>query len=116
MTLAAATGSGHRTILTLEGTFPSCYKHRSHRAILSRPWAAVMPDGWVWHLVATGGVLGLTAFLASALAALPRGVDAAIATRGAPFPWPVYLAGLALGSLGLLRVVAHYRIRPASGS
>ena len=52
------------------------------------------PDGWVWLLVASGGGLCLAAFLAGALAALPRGVDAAFATRGGPFPWPVYLAGL----------------------
>ena len=74
------------------------------------------PDGWVWLLVATGGVLCLTAFLAGALAALPRGVDAAFATHGGPFPWPVYLAGLALGMLGLLRVVARGRTLPAQES
>ena len=74
------------------------------------------PDGWVWLLVASGSVLCLSAFLASALAALPRGVNAAFATRGNPFPWPVYLAGLALSMLGLLRVVARAHILPANGS
>jgi hypothetical protein len=58
-----------------------------------------------WLPVALGAALCLGAFMAGALAALPRGVEVAFATRGGPFPWPLYGLGLALGVLGLVRVL-----------
>jgi hypothetical protein len=58
-----------------------------------------------WLPVALGAALCLAAFMADALAALPRGVEVAFATRGGPFPWPVYGLGLVLGVLGLARLL-----------
>ena len=55
-------------------------------------------------LVATRRVLCLAAFLAGALATLPRGLGGGTASGGL-FPWPVYLAGLALDTLGLPRAI-----------
>jgi hypothetical protein len=41
------------------------------------------------------------AFMAHGLMALPRGLEAAFATRGGPFPWPIYAVGLLLAAAGL---------------
>jgi hypothetical protein len=60
-----------------------------------------------WHDIATvllGAGLCLLAFMANALAVLPSGgLGAAYYARGGPFPWPVYAAGLLVGSAGLVR-------------
>ena len=60
-----------------------------------------------WRDVATvllGAGLCLQAFMANALAVLPNGgLEAAYYARGGPFPWPVYAAGLLVGSAGLVR-------------
>lgn len=54
--------------------------------------------------VVLGGCLCLAAFMANALLALPfGGVEAAYYARGGPFPWPVFAAGLLMGSAGLAR-------------
>jgi hypothetical protein len=50
-----------------------------------------------------GGGLCLIAFMSGALNALPDGLVAAFSVRGAPFPWPVYLLGIGVGSVGLVR-------------
>jgi hypothetical protein len=57
--------------------------------------------------VLVGGVLCLMAFMANALAALPVGVEAAFSVRGGPFPWPVYLVGVLVGSLGMVRALGR---------
>jgi hypothetical protein len=60
-----------------------------------------------WRDVASvllGAGLCLLAFMANALAVLPNGgLEAAYYARGGPFPWPVYAAGLLVGSAGLVR-------------
>lgn len=60
-----------------------------------------------WHdliAVVLGASLCLVAFMANALLALPKGgLEAAYYASGGPFPWPVYLAGLLVGSAGLAR-------------
>jgi hypothetical protein len=62
--------------------------------------------------VAVGAGLCLFAFMANALSALPSdGLEAAYYARGGAFLWPVYAAGLLVGSAGLLRSV----IRVPSG-
>ena len=67
------------------------------------------PGRQVWLLVLGGGGLCLIAFTADALLALPRGLNAAFAVHGVDaFPWPLYLAGLLCGSVGLgLAVTRH---------
>jgi hypothetical protein len=57
--------------------------------------------------VLLGGALCLAAFMANALLALPAGLEAAYAVRGGPFPWPIYLLGLGLASVGLVRSVTR---------
>ncbi len=51
----------------------------------------------------------LVAFMWTALATLPNGIEAAYYARGGPFPWPIFLVGIAIGTFGLLRVL----IRPS---
>jgi hypothetical protein len=51
----------------------------------------------------------LVAFMWTALATLPNGIETAYYARGGPFPWPIFLVGIAIGTLGLLRVL----IRPS---
>jgi hypothetical protein len=54
--------------------------------------------------VLAGTALCLLAFMANALAVLPRdGIEAAYYARGGPFPWPLFAAGVAVASLGLVR-------------
>ncbi len=53
----------------------------------------------------TGVALCLTAFMADAAAALPRGIDAAYNVRGGAFLWPVFGIGVAVGSAGLVRIL-----------
>jgi len=50
-----------------------------------------------------GAGLCLAAFMANALVQLPDGLAAAFNVRGGPFAWPIYLLGVAAGSLGLFR-------------
>ncbi|MBV9577510.1 MAG: hypothetical protein JO057_02850 [Chloroflexi bacterium] len=50
-----------------------------------------------------GAGLCLAAFMANALVQLPDGLAAAFNVRGGPFAWPIYLLGVAVGSLGLFR-------------
>ena len=60
--------------------------------------------------VLVGGGLCLAAFMANALAALADGgIEAAYYTRGGPFPWPLYAAGLVLGATGLVRSLTRTR-------
>jgi hypothetical protein len=61
------------------------------------------PAGYAWLLILGGALLCLLAFMADALAALPKGIEAAYLARGGTFPWPIY-------SLGLVLVVAGLRI------
>lgn len=55
--------------------------------------------------VLLGAGICLVAFMSSALAALPDGIEAAYYARGGAFPWALFLIGLALGSYGLGRAV-----------
>ena len=55
--------------------------------------------------VLIGSGLCLVAFMTSALAALPAGIEAAYNARGGPFPWPMYAAGVIVGSAGLVRML-----------
>lgn len=64
---------------------------------LARPGRAAVA------LVLLGAGLCLVAFMLDALRALAGGLDAAFATRGGPFPWPLYLAGVVLAVVGLVR-------------
>jgi hypothetical protein len=58
--------------------------------------------------VLLGAGLCLLAFMANALTVLPSGgLEAAYYARGGPFPWPVYAAGLLVGSTGLVRSVTR---------
>jgi hypothetical protein len=59
------------------------------------------PDAWI--PVVIGVVLCLGAFMADAITALPRGIDAAFLTRGGAFPWPLYTLGVVVGCYGLVR-------------
>ena len=59
------------------------------------------PSLSAWLLLIGGAVLCLLAFMAHGLLALPRGLEAAFAARGGPFPWPIYALGLLLGLVGL---------------
>jgi hypothetical protein len=54
-----------------------------------------------WLPVVIGLVLCLGAFMADAIAALPRGLEAAYASRGGAFPWPLYTLGVVVGCYGL---------------
>jgi hypothetical protein len=66
----------------------------------------VAPPTWpAWLLLIGGALLCLMAFMAHGLLALPRGIEAAFATRGGPFPWPIYAAGLLLAVAGLRLVL-----------
>lgn len=61
-------------------------------------------------LVLLGAGLCLLAFMASALAALPGGIDAAYNARGGAFPWPIFSAGIIVGSTGLLRTLTRVNL------
>jgi len=63
------------------------------------------PRPATWLLVLLGGVLCLVAFMVDALRALLNGLEAAYLVRGGPFPWPIYLAGLALACAGLVKAL-----------
>jgi hypothetical protein len=55
-----------------------------------------------------GATLCLLAFMTNALEVLPRGgIEAAYYARGGPFPWPVYAAGLVVGSIGVIRTISR---------
>lgn len=60
-------------------------------------------------LLLGGLLLCLAAFMMDALLALPHGLSAAFAVENGPFPWPLYLLGLAGAVLGTARVVSHPR-------
>ena len=59
------------------------------------------PTARAWLLITGGAALCLLAFMAHALLALPRGIEAAYMVRGGPFPWPLYATGLVLMVAGL---------------
>jgi len=61
------------------------------------------PSGTVLVLVIGGATLCLVAFMLNALQALGDGLLAAFETRGGPFPWPLYLAGVCLAVIGVVR-------------
>jgi hypothetical protein len=63
------------------------------------------PPPQAWLLVLGGGLLCLAAFMADALVALPRGIEAAFSVRGGPFPWALYSLGLALAAVGLVQAL-----------
>lgn len=56
-----------------------------------------------------GGALCLVAFTSSALKVLPSGLEAAFSVRDgvAAFPWPIYMLGLVIGGLGLVRALSR---------
>lgn len=58
-------------------------------------------------LLALGAALCLAAFMADALAALPGGITAAFDARSGPFPWLLYLPGLALLAVGGARALTR---------
>lgn len=63
-----------------------------------------LPGRGVWLLVLGGVGLCLLAFMFEALGVLfTSGLAAAFEVRGGPFPWPLYLAGVGLASVGLVR-------------
>jgi hypothetical protein len=58
--------------------------------------------------IALGAGICLLAFMANALTALPKGIEAAYYAGAGPFPWPAFVVGAAIGSYGLVRAL----IRP----
>jgi hypothetical protein len=57
--------------------------------------------------VVGGALLCLVAFMADSLRALVgNGLESAYYARGGPFAWPLFVVGLALGVLGLWRMLA----------
>jgi hypothetical protein len=65
-----------------------------------------VPTPSMWLLVLGGVSLCLIAFMFDAIAVLFRnGLEAAFEVRGGPFPWPLYLVGVLLVSVGLLRAL-----------
>jgi hypothetical protein len=67
------------------------------------------PSQSVWLLVGLGIVLCLVAFMLNALFALDSGLTAAFNARGGPFPWPLYLFGVGLAVIGLVRGLTSSR-------
>lgn len=63
-----------------------------------------------WVAMVSGALLCLGAFMADALLAMPRGLDAALSARGSAFLWAVYLPGLAIGAWGTWRAVTRPRL------
>jgi len=55
--------------------------------------------------IAASVMICLVAFMWTALAVLPNGIEAAYYARGGPFPWPIFLIGVAIGTFGLSRVL-----------
>jgi len=64
------------------------------------------PDRWAWAATVAGAAVCLGAFMADALLDLAGRSATPLATPSGTFPWPLYLAGLALGALGCYRIVA----------
>ena len=71
-------------------------------ALGRRIWA----DKWVWLLTGLSTLLCLASFMAGVLEAMPGGVAAALLARPGDFSWTMYGLGLAIGLLGLVRLVA----------
>lgn len=67
------------------------------------------PTPLSWALLAAGTAVCLLAFMLPAIQELPNGLVAAFSVRNPPFPWPIYLAGLALGTAGVGRTVTQPR-------
>lgn len=65
------------------------------------------PERLSWLLVLGGALVCLVSFMADALLALPRGIDAAFSVRGGPFPWPLYTVGLMLAAYGLIQALGR---------
>jgi hypothetical protein len=65
------------------------------------------PDWRTWVLLGVGTSLCLAAFMAGALLALPRGLEAAFSVRDAPFAWPIYAVGMTIGVAGVWRAVTR---------
>jgi hypothetical protein len=63
--------------------------------------------------IAIGTLICLLAFMSSAIAALPGGIEAAYNARGGPFPWPLFLVGAGLGAYGLLRPLLRSSVEAA---
>ena len=57
--------------------------------------------------ILVGGAVCLVAFMANALYALPGGLESAFSVRAGPFRWPIYLLGVGVGSLGLVRALTR---------
>jgi hypothetical protein len=55
--------------------------------------------------VVAGGALCLIAFMANSLDALPDGLAAAFSVRGGPFAWPIFVLGLTVASVGMVRAL-----------
>ncbi len=71
------------------------------------------PDAAAVLLVLGGVCVCLMAFMLDALRALAGGIEAAYMVRGSEFPWLLYLAGLALAVLGVVRGLGAVGARPA---
>lgn len=68
------------------------------------------PDRTAWLLLSSGVLICLLAFMLAPLQSLPTGgPQAAFTLRNPPFPWPLYLLGLTLGTVGVVRVVIRRR-------
>jgi hypothetical protein len=63
------------------------------------------PTLGAWLLLLGGAGLCLVAFMADALLALPRGLEAAYYARGGAFAWPIYGLGLVLIAVGLVHAL-----------
>jgi hypothetical protein len=55
--------------------------------------------------ILAGGAVCLVAFMTNALDALPDGLYAAFSVRGGPFPWLLFMCGVAIGGFGLARAL-----------
>jgi hypothetical protein len=70
------------------------------------------PPRVVWLTVVLGSTLCLVAFMLDALLASVNGLEAAYEVRASAFPWPIYLAGVAIAVAGLWRglLLSHDRL------
>jgi hypothetical protein len=76
-------------------------------AAMARELADGVPRPAPSAVVAIVAAIGicLLAFMWTALATLPNGIEAAYYARGGPFPWPIFLVGVVIGIFGLWRVL-----------
>ena len=65
------------------------------------------PTPTTWALLVAGTLVCLLAFMLPAIRELPNGLVAAFSVRNPPFPWPIYLVGLVLGTMGVFGAVTQ---------